>query len=430
MISPSALDLARRDPGIPGLATVLDPDAFLAALRRAARRADLVAPRITAVRLEPHEYCRVSYQLDLAGRTVDLDVRACRPGDLASWFAEDGDSSEPGPLGATHVVLEHDAVIVTAFPNDRKLPALRRLEDRTERGRVLRETLPDRPELWDARLRVLRYRAGRRFVAELSGTGGSRALLKLGTAKGFKRSLHNATAFQSGETLRLAGILGADENLHLVAFEWMPGATLFELCSAPEMSLDAVSASATALAELHAQDPPGLMRWAREAERADLAAAASEIGFLCPWFARQAADLAARLSARIADAPALDAPLHGDLSARHILVEGKSAAVVDLDWAYRGDPADDLGSILAQVERHAICGELPRARANSFREAFLVAYRNVSHRPLPERIGLYRAIELFRGARFPFRKYEPEWQHHTRLLLSHAEGVLSRSEPR
>jgi hypothetical protein len=185
MISPSALDLARRDPGIPGLATVLDPDAFLVALRRAARRADLVAPRITAVRLEPHEYCRVSYQLDLAGRTVDLDVRACRPGDLASWFAEDCDSSEPGPLGATHVVLEHDAVIVTAFPNDRKLPALRRLEDRTERGRVLRETLPDRPELWDARLRVLRYRAGRRFVAELNGTGGSRALLKLGTAKGF-----------------------------------------------------------------------------------------------------------------------------------------------------------------------------------------------------------------------------------------------------
>jgi hypothetical protein len=430
MISPSALDLARRDPGIPGLATVLDPDAFLVALRRAARRADLVSPRITAVRLEPHEYCRVSYQLDLAGRTVDLDVRACRPGDLASWFTEDGASSEPGPLGAEYLVLEDDAVIVTAFPVDRKLPALRRLEDRTELGRVLRESLPDRPELWDAELRVLRYRAGRRFVAELRGTGGARALLKLSTSKGFKRSLRNATAFQPGENLRLAGILGAEDDLDLIAFEWMPGATLFQLCAAPEMNLDAVSVSATALAELHAQDPPGLMRWAREAERADLVSAATEIGFLCPWFARQAVDLAARLSARIADAPALDAPLHGDLSARHVLVEGKTAAIVDLDWSYRGDPADDLGSILAQVERHAICGELPRTRANSFREAFLVAYRKATKRALPERIGLYRAIELFRGARFPFRKYEPEWQQHTRLLLSHAEGVLSRSESR
>jgi aminoglycoside phosphotransferase (APT) family kinase protein len=205
---------------------------------------------------------------------------------------------------------------------------------------------------------------------------------------------------------------------------------LFDLCAAPVMDLDAVASSATALAELHAQDPPGLKRWAREAERADLASAASEIGFLCPWFARQAADLAARLSARLADAPALEAPLHGDLSARHILVDGKTAALIDLDWAYRGDPADDLGSILAQIERNAICGELPRARANSFREAFLVAYRKVTQRPLPERIGLYRAIELFRGARFPFRKYEPEWQHHTRLLISHAEGVLSRSDSR
>lgn len=430
MISASALDLARRDPAIPGLATVLDPDAFLVALRRASRRADMVSPRITAVRLEPHEYCRVSYQLDLAGRTVDLDVRACRPGDLASWFEDDGEGGTPGPLGVEHIVLEDDAVIVTAFPNDRKLPALRRLQDHAERGRVLREALPDRPELWDVDLRVLRYRAGRRFVAELRGVGGARALLKLGTAKGCQRSLRNAAAFQAGDTLRLAGMLGAEEELRLIVFEWMPGAMLFDLCAAPVMDLDAVASSATALAELHAQDPPGLKRWAREAERADLASAASEIGFLCPWFARQAADLAARLSARLADAPALEAPLHGDLSARHILVDGKTAALIDLDWAYRGDPADDLGSILAQIERNAICGELPRARANSFREAFLVAYRKVTQRPLPERIGLYRAIELFRGARFPFRKYEPEWQHHTRLLISHAEGVLSRSDSR
>ena len=109
--------------------------------------------------------------------------------------------------------------------------------------------------------------------------------------------------------------------------------------------------------------------------------------------------------------------------------EGK-AAIIDLDWACRGDPADDLGGILAQVERHAVCGGLPHARAASFREALLLSYRKATRRPLPERIGLYRAVELFRGARFPFRKYEPEWPRQIRSLLLHTEGVLGRSETR
>ena len=430
MIAPSTLDLARRDPGIPGLATVLDPDAFLVALRRAARRADLVSPRICSVRLEPHEYCRVAYQLDLAGRTVDLDVRAVRPGDLSPWFEEEGSDDDPGPLGVPHIVLEGDGVVVTAFPNDRKLPALRRLSDATELERLLREVLPDRPELWGGDLTCLRYRAGRRFVGALRGAGGQRALLKLNTTKGFKRSLKSAIAFRPDRTLRVAGVLGADEDLRLIVYEWMAGTMLFDLCARPEMDLNAVAASATALAELHGQDPPGLKPWAREARRADLSDAASEIGFLCPWFARQAMDLAARLSERLADAPALDVPLHGDFSSRHVLVDGPSAAIIDLDLAYRGDPADDLGGILAQVERHAICGELPRARAASFREAFLVAYREATRKPLPERIGLYRAIELFRGARFPFRKYEAEWERQTRLLIHQADNVLSRSASR
>jgi aminoglycoside phosphotransferase (APT) family kinase protein len=430
MIAPSALDLARRDPGIPGLATVLDPDAFLLALRRAARRADLVSPRICSVRLEPHEYCRVAYRLDLGGRTLDLDVRACRPGDLSPWFDEEASAGDPGPLGARHIVLEDDAVVVTAFPNDRKLPALRLLSDPAELERLLREVLPDRPDLWSGELTCLRYRAGRRFVAGLCGAGGRRAVLKLNTSKGFKRSLRSAMAFRPDRTLRVARVLGADEELRLIVYEWMAGTMLFDLCAGPQMDLNAVAAAATALAELHRQDPPGLGRWAREARRADLSAAASEIGFLCPWFARQALDLAARLSEGLAEAPALDVPLHGDFSSRHVLVDGSSAAIIDLDLAYRGDPADDLGGILAQVERHAICGELPRARAVSFREAFLLAYRNATGKPLPERIGLYRAIELFRGARFPFRKYEAEWQQQTRLLIHQADSVLSRSESR
>ena len=429
MLTPAALDLARREPAIPGLATVLDPDAFVAALRRAARRPDLAAPRIRAVRVEPQAYCRVTYQLDVEGRTLDLDVRACRPADVASWLAED-EAGIPGPLGRDPVLIEDQAVVVDVFPHDRKLPVLRKLEDRAQREGLLRALLPKQPELWKGELRALRYRAGRRFVAELVAPGGARALLKAGTAKGYTRSRRNATAFRSRGALRLARLLGADDEHHLLAFEWMPGAALFDVCLAPRMDGDAVAAAAEALAELHAQSPEGLPHWKREAERDDLESVAAEIGYLCPWFARQAGEIATRLAERLADAPEMDVALHGDFSARHVLVDGGKAAIIDLDWACCGDPADDLGGILAQVERHAVCGGLAHARAASFREGLLLSYRKATGRPLPERIGLYRAIELFRGARFPFRKYEPEWPRQIRSLLLHTEGVLGRSEAR
>jgi streptomycin 6-kinase len=382
------------------------------------------------VRVEPQEYCRVNYQVDVEGRTIELDVRACRPADVASLLAGEDGPGTPGPLGRDPVLIEDQAVVVDVFPRDRKLPVLRTLEDRAQREDLLRSLLPEQPELWKGELRALRYRAGRRFVAQLVAPGGARALLKAGTSKGHTRSKRNATAFRSKGALRVARLLGADDEHHLLAFEWLPGAALFDLISSPQLDGDAVAASAAALADLHAQSPTGLPRWKREAERDDLQSVAAEIGYLCPWFARQAGELAARLAARLADAPEMSAPLHGDFSARHVLVDEGKAAIIDLDWACRGDPADDLGGILAQVERHAVCGGLPHARAASFREALLLSYRKATRRPLPERIGLYRAVELFRGARFPFRKYEPEWPRQIRSLLLHTEGVLGRSETR
>src|SRR5206468_3047325 len=99
MLSATETDLIRRDPAVPGLATVLDPDAFVAALRRAAPEADLRLARITYVRYKPQRYCRVAYRLDVAGSELDVDVRACRPEDLGPWLEESDGASAAGPLG-------------------------------------------------------------------------------------------------------------------------------------------------------------------------------------------------------------------------------------------------------------------------------------------------------------------------------------------
>ena len=77
MLSPPETDLIRRDPDLPGLATVLDPEALSAAL--------LIDARPEFVRYKPHILCRATYQ-------------------------------------AAGQLLEDCAVAVNVFPNDADLP--------------------------------------------------------------------------------------------------------------------------------------------------------------------------------------------------------------------------------------------------------------------------------------------------------------------
>src|SRR5438128_9990172 len=99
MLSPADADLARRDPAIPGLATVLDADAFLAALRQVAPAADLRAAHLTSVRYKPHTYCRLSYRLGVGEAELDAGVRACRLEDFAECLEDHGTARGPGALG-------------------------------------------------------------------------------------------------------------------------------------------------------------------------------------------------------------------------------------------------------------------------------------------------------------------------------------------
>ena len=46
-----------------------------------------------------------------------------------------------------HLVLEQCAIVVSAFPNDLKLPGLQHLTDTGERKQLLSELLPDQPSV-------------------------------------------------------------------------------------------------------------------------------------------------------------------------------------------------------------------------------------------------------------------------------------------
>jgi len=422
MLSFAETDLVHRDHAIPGLAMVLDPDTFATALRRAAPDADLRTAQITYRRYKPQNFCRVAYRLDVAGAELDLDVRACRPEDLASWLGDRDGLQVTGPLGHGRIVLEDRAIVVNVFPNDLKLPQLHHLADPGKRERVLRKLLPDHPGLWQGELRCLRYRPERRYVAELRAEGETRALLKSYTPRAFTRSKHNAKAFHSGPTLRIARLLGCSDRRRLLAFEWLPGRLLFDLLAAPKLDLQAVTATGAALAALHAQVPEGLVSWTPEATIADLLSLSLELGFICPELACRADKLARGFTEQLAAGPARQCTIHGDFTAKQVLVNQQEVAIIDLDWAGRGDPAGDLGNAIAQAERCALSGELSATRVELFRDALLEGYAR-TNRPLPERITLYTALELFRRTRFPFRAREPDWPQRTEALLARAEAI-------
>jgi hypothetical protein len=425
MLLPIETDLIRRDPSIPGLAIALDADAFLAALRRVAPGAEPRTAKITYVRYKPHSYCRTAYRIGLAGGDLDVDVRACRTEDFAAWLAE----CKPcvsGPLGPGRIILEDCAVVLTAFPNDFRLPDLRHLLDPVDRPELLRELLPGRPEFWQVDFRCLRYRPERRFVAQLVSERKTRAIVKAYTRKAYARARHCAGAFHSQGLLRIAPLLGSSDSRRLLAFEWMPGRLLSDLWTAPTQTCcEAIRATGAALAALHDQHPDGLSEWTPDATAADLLVVASELGFVCPWLAVRADEIARRLRALLVETPATPCTGHGDFSANQVLVDERDVAIIDLDWACYSNPADDLGNFIAQAERFALRGELDPQRVELFKGALLEGYGRATERALPQRIGLYTAVQLFRRARFPFRLREPDWDRRTESLVDRAEAILN-----
>ena len=108
-----------------------------------------------------------------------------------------------------------------------------------------------------------------------------------------------------------------------------------------------------------------------------------------------------------------------------MLVHDETVAIIDLDWACSGDQADDLGNFIAQAERNALRGELCPDRVELLKEALLKGYASANKRPLPERVQLYTAVEVFRRMRFPFRGREPEWPQRTEALLDRAEQIFN-----
>jgi aminoglycoside phosphotransferase (APT) family kinase protein len=408
---------------------LLDPEAFLAAVQACAGEdADLATARISYIRYKPRTSCLVAYQLDAAGSVMDVYARAHRTDALDKLRTARERASVSGSLGFGSVVLEDRALVVSAFPNDRRLGALRRLEDKESRDRLFQRLVPHRPDLWAGTVRRIAYKPERRYVAQLVVGEQAPALLKIYTGDDYPRALANATAFKSSGPLRLAESLGHSNRRHVLAQQWLSGRSVNDALSDPHLDLQTLTVVGAALAALHAQDAKALTRLTPDVLATILGEVAAAVGSICPQLEKRAHDLARRLAARLVDEPQADRPIHGDFYARQVLVGGDTAAILDLDEAALGNPAIDLGNFVAHLERDALRGDLSPGRVESLKDAFIDGYRVASRNSIRRTIQLYAAVGLLRLAPQAFRyDRQPNWREQTEAIVERTEALMEEA---
>ena len=430
MLSPADADLAARDRELPGLATLLDPDAFLEVVQRAAPGARLDRARPRYVRYKSGTNCLVAYRLEGEGGPIDVYAKAHgwdAPAKLDKAAERRGVG---GALGRSRFAIDDRGIVVSVFPNDSKLAALGRLGDHAARRRLLSRILPEREGLWDGALETLRYKPERRYVARLAAPDGTRVALKLYTEADFARANRNAKScsarsHRSPDRLRLPERVGKLTPHAALALEWIEGETLSEAIAAGRG--EACARVGEALASLHARLGPELPQRTRDADAALAAELALSLSQLWPPHARRAAALAVRIASDLPrDAGGL-CMVHGDFYDRQVILCEDRVAILDLDRAAHATPLVDLGSFIARLLRHSALGELAEPRLREAARALLEGYQAARGEPIPDGLAAYTALALLQLAAEPFREHAPDWPDRIAALLGRAEVVMARA---
>ena len=432
MLSPADTNVVERDPAQPGLALLLDADAFLASLRAARPDVDLRSVIPTYLRYKPGTSCTAGFRLDVGSQPVEVCARTHRRGDEGKLMKVARAADVPGALGVGHVRLDDHGVLVVAFPNDDALASLRVLADGPVWEGLLRKMLPGYAG-GPADVRTLAYKPERRYTGQLLSDGRPFATAKFYTPQGYESATRAAKLIGSRGALRLPKRLGRSARWQIVLLEWLAGRQLFDLLTAPGggTALPPLMASVgAALAELSVIESRKLRTRSRSSEIASLMGVAHSVAALWPPLAERAVGLAGRIATELSALPTIRRTIHGDFYAEQVLIREDQVAFVDLDQAAQGDPAADLGNFVAHVERRVVSGHISAETARAAADGIMRGFEETAREDVARRARVNAAAQLLRVAPHAFRSREPDWPDRLAAMLDRAGSMLDNPAER
>jgi hypothetical protein len=230
-----------------------------------------------------------------------------------------------------------------------------------------------------------------------------------------------ATAALQNSPFAVPQLLRTDAAAGVAIWAALPGWPLDTLLDRPELP-DLLHAIGAALRTLHIAPPANLRAHSAQAEIDVCTAWVAHAATAAPWLGP---DLHARAAAiRTAlEKPAEPATLiHRDLYDKQIFVAaGGRLGLLDFDTLAAGEPALDLGNLIAHLELRMLQGFMSEEQAQHAAEALLSGYHPAG--ATLHRLPVYHAAARLRLACvYTFR---PRWAHLVpALLTAQSEGSL------
>lgn len=331
---------------------------------------------VVRVKYRVGESLRAVYRLGVGGREQIVAARMFTDGGSAAAYRQA--AARAVPSGALRPMARDIGLdtVLWAFPNDRRLTDLGILDAVPAQLR----NLLGPP--WVASQLVA-------YAPEKSAT--ARCLDSAGSTLGYVKAYAHPDArrhagvlgsvgsrrFAAGG-LRVPRVLAVSAERRMLWLEPVDGRPLavlrgVELASA----MTSLGAALGLLHRLPAEDLPAFARF----DPARIAHAAVVVALARPDLAEPARRLAISLAASRPPPQSTPVHLHGDAHPRNVLVDDGRLALIDLDQAGAGEPAADLGGVLARLRHDRHLGRLDEGTAADLAGHLLEGYADTG--PLP-----------------------------------------------
>ena len=334
------------------------------------------------------------------------------------------------------------AMLVEVFPYDRKLRHLRLVMGGDGGGHRLPAALERwlLADGWEAEragrhIEPLRYRtelgAALRYTVAARRRGTARRTTRTCYLKVYRdergadtwRVLERLSRPDARRPYDVVAPLVYLEELRTLAIAQAPGRPLLDLLLAGHDSATTVRPVARAVAAFNQDDRGIVTRAHTRADQLDeVRRAAALVTWACPATRDDVAAVLTALKGDLGDVS--PAPLHRDLKADHVFLDGERVIFIDLDSAALGDPVRDPAHLWSYLMGGVGLDATPAARIRAAADAFVEEY--FAHVPAAwrARFPLHCAGALVEVASGIFRRQEPAWRDKVITAVERAREAL------